>query len=80
MAGAPAFDLADITNTVGAPSFAHFCEGREHEQLGNRVHPAITNPVLGGLATHPCKKRKDGAPSVWMVQTEIKTKGWATRL
>src|ERR1700680_4789007 len=36
-------------------------------------------PCARRIAAHPCKERKDGAPSVGMVHTNI-TKSWATRL
>jgi hypothetical protein len=32
-AGGPSFDLAGITNKVGAPSFAVFAKGGYHERL-----------------------------------------------
>jgi hypothetical protein len=42
MGGWPRFDLSGIGNTVGAPFFAHFAKGGNHERLGSRVHPTIT--------------------------------------
>jgi hypothetical protein len=32
---AQAFDLAGITNTVGAPSFAQFAKGGNHQRIRN---------------------------------------------
>ena len=29
-----------------------------------------------GIAAHPCKKRKDGAPSVGMVRAKIASSPW----
>jgi len=59
----PAFDLAVVTNRVGAPSFAQFAKGGNHERVRN-------GPCLGGqecvgiTAARPCKRRKDGAPTL----------------
>jgi hypothetical protein len=67
-----------IGNTVGAPSFAFLAKGGNHERLGRGVHPGNHRNGVGGIAAHPCKERKDGAPSPWIVRTEIKSKGSAT--
>ena len=69
-----ASDLAGITNTVGAPFLRVFCEGRESEMPapGGFDHvPTTKSDSTRSIATHPCKKRKDGAPSVGMVHAKI---------
>jgi hypothetical protein len=60
---AQAFDLAGITNTGGAPSFAFLAKGgypRTHTQWGLC---RTDKSRVGSIATRPCKKREDGAPS-----------------
>jgi len=74
-----AFDRADITNIVGAPSSAQFAKGGNHGRIRD-VFVQKDKACVGGIAARPCKKRKDGAPSARMVQTEIKSKGRATSL
>lgn len=70
---AQAFDLACVTKTVGALSFAYFAKGG----IGNAgasflVDTATHKPIRArGIAAHPCKRRKDGAPPLEMVHTEI---------
>ena len=56
---------------MGAPSFAQFAKGGNHERIRNVVCAEQTNSCVGSIATRPCKKRKDGAPSVEMAPTEI---------
>ena len=68
---AQAFALADITNKAGAPSFAHFAKGGNHELIRNGVCAQRTKSRVGGIVTRLCKKRKDGAPSAQMAQTRI---------
>jgi hypothetical protein len=71
--GWPRLLISDgIGNTVGAPSFAFLAKGGNHERLGPGVHPDNHRNGVGGIAAHPCKERKDGAPSPWIVRTEIK--------
>jgi hypothetical protein len=71
---AQAFDPADIPNTVGAPFLRVFCEGRESEMpaasRSDHVSTTKSNSTRS-IAAHPCKKRKDGAPSVGMVHAKI---------
>jgi hypothetical protein len=76
---AQASDLAGITGEAGAPSFAYFfCEGRESEMPApngfDHVSTTKSNSTRS-IASHPCKKRKDGAPSVEMVHTQIAKDG-----
>jgi hypothetical protein len=63
------------TTPEGAPSFAHFAKGG----CGDGIHNGrcrTDKSCAGSIAAHPfgklragyCKKRKDGAPSVGMVQ------------
>ncbi len=63
-----------ITSEEGAPSFRASCE-----RVGAML-PVIPTEVksghVGSIVSHPCKERKDGAPSIVVVFTE----GWATRL
>ena len=72
---AQASDLAGITSEAGAPSFAYFfCEGRESEMPAPSGFDHVSTTKSNGtrsIASHPCKKRKDGAPSVEMVHTQI---------
>jgi hypothetical protein len=78
--GGPGFDVAGITNTVGCPVLRVFCEGRESEMLTPRGfdHVSTKTNSTRSIAAHPCKKRKDGAPSVGMVHAKI-VKGGPTR-
>ena len=80
-ASGPGFLISGgIGNTVGAPSFAFLAKGGNHERLGRGVHSGNHRNGVGGIAAHPfgklragsCKERKDGAPSPWIVRTEIK--------
>jgi len=71
---AQAFDRAAVTNTVGAPLFAFFAKGGNHERVGNGVRSRADKSCASSIAAHPCKKRKGGAPSTEMAQAEI-TKG-----
>jgi hypothetical protein len=67
---AQAFDPAGITNTVGVPFLRVSCEGREAEMPapGGFDHvPTTKSNGTRSIAAHPCKKRKDGAPSVGTV-------------
>jgi hypothetical protein len=73
-AGGPGFGHAGISATVGCPVLHVFCEGRESEMpppngfdhwVPNKIDSTRSN------TTHPCKKRKDGAPSVEMVHAKI---------
>jgi hypothetical protein len=57
------------------PAFLRgFCEGRESEMLApsgfGRVSTTKPNSTRS-IAAHPCKKRKDGAPSVGIVRARI---------
>ena len=71
---ARAFDLAGITNTVGAPFLRVFGEGRESEMPApsgfDHLSPTKSNSTRS-IAAHPCEKRKDGAASVGMVHSKI---------
>ena len=69
-----AFYLASITNTRGAPLFAYFAKGgnrRCPHKWVFRTERCNQSNSARSIAAHPCKKRKDGAPSVEMVHTEI---------
>ena len=73
---AQAFDLAGITNTVGAPFLRVFCEGRESKMPGRQVS-LIACPQqnqIAHAASPPtlANKRKDGAPSVGMHAKVVK--------
>jgi hypothetical protein len=62
-----------MTNTVGAPSFAFFCEGSE---AGMRAQVGLItclqqNQIAHAASPPTYKKRKDGAPSVGMVHAKI---------
>ncbi len=71
---ARAFDLAGITNTVSAPFLRVFCEGQESEIQApsgfDHVSTTKSNSTRS-IAAHPCKERKDGAPSVGMMHAKI---------
>ena len=70
---AQAFDLAALTCGVGAPLLRSL-QGRE---VGNACASGFDHFIRTksrstcSIAAHPCKKRKDGAPSAGMVQTNI---------
>jgi len=78
---AQAFDVAGITNMVGAPSFAQFAKGGNHERLGSGAYLAMTK-TLWGIAAHPfdkltagsCKERKDGHPQHGCTRQKSKPK------
>ena len=55
-------NLAAVTNTVGAPFFAHVAKGGYRECIRTGLVAKDKNGV-GSIAARPCKKRKDGAPS-----------------
>jgi hypothetical protein len=44
-------------------------KGGYHECMRNRL-VRKNKSYVGSIAAHPCKKRKDGAPSVGLVQCE----------
>jgi hypothetical protein len=67
---AQAFDFGGIGKTWGAPSFALFAKGGNTEPMRNRALRRMDKSYLGSIAAHPCKKRKDGAPSVEMLHAE----------
>ena len=73
-AGGPSFDLAGITNTVGCPVLRVPGEGGDSKMPAlsgfDDVSTAKSNRT-GSIATHTCKERKDGAPSVGMVDAKI---------
>jgi len=73
MAGGPGFDPAGITNTVGCPVLRVLVlgEGRAPRTHTQRGFCRTDKSCAGSIATHPCKKRKDGAPSVGMVHAKI---------
>jgi len=68
---AQAFDLAGITNTGGAPSFAFLAKGGYHERIRNGVCAERTKVASAASLPAPstssgqaiAKKRKDRAPS-----------------
>jgi hypothetical protein len=59
---AQAFDLAGVTNTVGAPFLRVFCEGRESEMPApsgfDHVSTTKSNSTRS-IAAHPWKELKD---------------------
>ena len=67
-------DLPGITSTVGCPGLRVLCEERESEMQApsgvDHVSTAKSNSACS-IAAHPCKKRKDGAPSVGTVHAKI---------
>jgi len=65
-AGGPAFELAGISNTVGALSFAFFAKGGSRECLRNFVDPCrvATNQIAHAASPPTHKRRKDWASSV----------------
>ena len=76
---AQAFDPAGITTTVGCPVLRVLCEGRESEMLAPRGFDHVSETKsnsTSSIAAHPCKKRKDGAPSVGMVHAKIAKGGY----
>jgi hypothetical protein len=67
---APAFDLAGTTSAGGAPSFAHFAKGGSWN-----VHTmGRTACRIDGIASRPCKERKDGALTVVLSERKPKPK------
>ena len=68
---APEFSLglqtAEATTAAGAPSFAYLAKGGYDDGIHNG-RCRTDKSCAGSIAAHPCKKRKDGAPSVGMVQ------------
>jgi len=71
---AQAFDLAGIANTAGCPVPSRFLRRRESEMPApsgfDHVSTTKSNSTRS-IAAHPCRKRKDGAPSVGMVHAKI---------
>ena len=74
---AQAFDLPVISKKMGAPSFAFFAKGGSRKcRRKLLIHcRVVTNQVAMQHRRHPCKKRKDGAPSVGMAYTTIMKAG-----
>jgi len=73
MAGGPGFDLAGITNTVGAPFLRVFCEGRESGMPAPRGldHMLATKSNgIRSIAAHPF-----GSAQGRLLQ---KAQGWGT--
>jgi hypothetical protein len=67
--GWPRLLISLASPRMGAPSFAFFAKGGTRKCLRIWVNSVATNPYSTGIIdAHPCKKRKDGAPSVEMVQ------------
>ncbi len=66
--------LRALPTRWGCPFFRVFCEARESEMPApcgfDHVSTTKSNSTRS-IAAHPCKKRKDGAPSVRMVQAKI---------
>src|SRR5260370_4313887 len=63
--------LRALTNTVGAPFLRVFCEARVPRTHTQRGLCRTDKSCVGSIATRPCKKRKDSAPSVGMVHAKI---------
>ena len=66
---------AGIIKKVDAPSCAYFAKGGSRRCWRKWVFRAARyneSNSTGSIAAHPCKKRKDGAPSGEMVHTEIR--------
>jgi hypothetical protein len=59
---------------VGADSFAFSAKGGSQKfgrQVGLIMFPTTKSNSGRSIATHPCKKRKGGAPSVGMVHAKM---------
>lgn len=65
-----AFDLAGIRKTEGAPSFRVLCERVGCTDVYLNPNPQESRSEV----SHPCKRRKDGAPSIEMMHGEIKAR------
>ncbi len=55
---AQASDFAGITNTAGAPSFAQFAKGGNHERMRNRVCAEGTTACVGSIVPALAKNAK----------------------
>ena len=64
--GGAGFQTAEATTDAGAPFFA-WAKGGYDDGIDNG-RCRTDKSCAGSIAAHPCKKRKDGAPSVGMVQ------------
>jgi len=73
------FDFAGIRNTEGAPSFAHFAKGGNHEHMRNGFR-AETDKVLSA-ATPPtlAKNARMGHPQLKRSRQKHHRQGRATR-
>jgi len=67
---AQTLDLAGITNKWGSLSFAFFAKRGYHERIRKGLC-RTDKGCVGSIAAHPCKGRKDGAPSVGVVHAKI---------
>ena len=65
--GWPGLQIAEAATAAGAPSFAHFAKGGYYDDI-HEAWCRTDKSCAVSIAAHPCKKRKDGAPSVGMVQ------------
>ena len=77
---AQAFDLFGIATALGAPSFAFFAKGGSRGCWRKFVdHAAVYHKSsgTGSIASHPCKVRKDGAPTLLVMAGRFEA--WATR-
>ncbi len=68
---AQAFDLAGISRTMGCPVLRVFCEGRVPRQHTQPGLCRTDKSCVGSIAAHPCKERKDRAPSVGVLPAKI---------
>jgi len=61
-----------VTNAEGAPSSRVLCERLGNANARGTSLSEKVNRCIGSAAARPCKRRKDGAPSVQMAQTKIR--------
>jgi hypothetical protein len=76
--GWPRFGLGGITTRVGRPVLRVLGEGRVPGTHAQRVLCRTDKSCVGGIATRPCKKCKDGAPST-IDGADKHHRRWATR-
>ena len=61
---AQALDLAGTSNTVGAPFFAFFAKGGNHERIDNRVCAERTKVVSAASPPALAKNARTGHPQL----------------
>jgi len=70
-----AFDLVGITSKVGAPSFAFFAKGGNHELLRSWVY--VERQSVVSAASYPPLHKTQGRGTHGVVGAKAR-KGWAT--